>query len=411
MLTSWWHWFASDVVGILAVAPLFIGIATAIRRPPVRGEIPEALAALGALTAMTILITAMPEQVWETVLPLALLVPILLWLAARFRSVFSAVGGFMVSLIVVWTTIYGIGHFGSPGLPAEDRILQAQTFVVAVMLGALVIAALFAERRRAEASLVRSNMFLERERENKLLNVGAVTAAIAHEIRQPLTSILLDGATALQLLDRTPPAHQEAREALNSMISDARRTSEVFEGIRALFSLPNQPGQEVIDVNETIREVLGFMRGELRDSGVEERIELAPGLPVVRSNKSQLQEVILNLLHNALEAMSAVPDRRRELQVKTTPRGRDAIIITVQDSGPGIDQSNLDKIFDAFFTTKRHGIGLGLAICRMIIERHGGQLTASSDGKTGALFDILLPAIPSDESPTRGNERNAQRGS
>src|SRR5262249_53290108 len=134
MLTSWQHWFASDVVGILAVAPPIIGIANAIRRPPVRGQIPEALAALGALTAMTILIVAMPEQFWDTVLPLAALVPILLWLGARFRSVFSAVGGFMVSLVVVLTTIYGFGHFAGPGVPTEDRNLQAQIFIVAVML-------------------------------------------------------------------------------------------------------------------------------------------------------------------------------------------------------------------------------------------------------------------------------------
>jgi len=391
MLTSWQHWFASDVVGILAVAPPIIGIANAIRRPPVRGQIPEALAALGALTAMTILIVAMPEQFWDTVLPLAALVPILLWLGARFRSVFSAVGGFMVSLVVVLTTIYGFGHFAGPGVPTEDRNLQAQIFIVAVMLGALVIAALFAERRRAEAGLLRSNLFLERERENKLMNVDAVTGAIAHEITQPLTSIALDGATALQLLDQTPPAHQEAREVLNNVISDARRTSEVLEGIRALFRQSGESGQEAIDVNKAILEVLEFMREELRDSRVEERIQLAPGLPVVNGNKSQLQEVILNLLRNALEAMRAVPGRRRELQVKTTPRDRDAIIITVQDSGPGIDRSNLSKIFDAFFTTKGHGMGLGLAICRMIIERHGGQLTASSDGETGALFSILLP--------------------
>jgi signal transduction histidine kinase len=408
MLTSWQHWFASDFVGILAVAPPFIGIANAIRRPPVRGEIPEALAALAALTAMTILIIALPEQVWDTVLPLALLVPILLWLAARFRSVFSAVGGFMVSLIIVGTTIYGIGYFATSGLPAEDRILQAQIFIVVVMLGALVLAALFAERRRAEATLVRSNMSLERERQNKLMNVDAVTAAIAHEITQPLTSIVLDGATVLQLLDRAPPAQQEAKEVLNNMISDARRTSEVFEGIRALFRQPNEPGREVIDVNETILEALGFMQEELRDSSVRERIRLAPGLPAVRGNKRQLQEVVLNLIYNALEAMRAVPDQRRELEVKTMPRGRDAIIITVRDSGPGIDPSNLNKIFDAFFTTKRHGMGLGLAICRMIIERHGGQLTASSDGETGALFSIVLPASPSVEARTSSNEWNSQ---
>jgi signal transduction histidine kinase len=153
------------------------------------------------------------------------------------------------------------------------------------------------------------------------------------------------------------------------------------------------------------------MRGELRDSSVAERIDLAPGLPFVSGNKNQLQQVILNLLHNALEAMRSIPDRRRELQVKTMPRGRDAIIITVQDSGPGIDRSNLNKIFDAFFTTKGHGMGLGLAISRMIVERHGGKLTASSDTETGALFSILLPAALSDEVRTKGVERNPQSSS
>jgi signal transduction histidine kinase len=410
MLISWRHWFASDAIGILAVAPLFIGIATVIRRPPVRGEIPEAFAALGALTAMTLLIVAMPQRAWETVLPLALLAPILLWLAARFRSVFSAVGGFMVSLIVVLTAIYGIGHFGSSDLPVDDRILQAQMFVVTVMLGALVIAALFAERRRAEARLVNSNIFLQRERESRLMNVDAVIAAIAHEINQPLASIMLDGATVLQFLNRTPPAHQDAKEALNSMMSDARRASDVFESIRTLFKQSNEPEQEVIDANETVLEVLGFMRGELTDFGVRERIRLAPALPVVSVNKSQLREVILNLLRNALEAMSAVPARNRELQITTAAQGQDAVIITVQDSGPGIDRSNLSRIFDVFFTTKEHGMGLGLAICRMIIERRGGQLTATSDGKTGTLFSILLPTRPSDGgTPARSNQQNPQQ--
>jgi signal transduction histidine kinase len=390
MLTTWRHWFASDFVGILAVAPLLIGIANAIRRPPVRGEIPEALAALAALTATTILIIALPEQVWDTVLPLALLVPILLWLAARFRSVFSAVGGFTVSLIVVCTTIYGIGHFASSGLPAEDRILQAQMFVVAVMLGALAVAALFAERRRVETRLVDSNTMLEQERDNKLMNTQAVAAAIAHEVNQPLNAILINGSVVLQLLEKKLPQDVEVREVMNEIISDASRTGEVIDSIRALFRQSGAPPQPT-NVNEIILEVVSLVRGELRDRGLAPLIQLAPELPLVPGNRNQLQQVILNLIRNALEAMDGIQDRTGVLRVGTEVRDGVAIVVTVQDSGAGIDGENLDKIFDAFFTTKRNGIGLGLAICRMIIERHGGRLTASSDGKSGALFSIVLP--------------------
>ncbi len=145
--------------------------------------------------------------------------------------------------------------------------------------------------------------------------------------------------------------------------------------------------------NEIVRRVLSLVLGELQDRGVEQRIHLAPELPLVPANKNQLHEVILNLVQNALEAMEEVSNRR-VLRVTTELREPDAVLIRVQDSGPGIEADKLDKIFDAFFTTKKKGMGLGLAICRMIIERHGGRLTASSDGKSGALFNIVLPIQP-----------------
>jgi signal transduction histidine kinase len=389
MLTSWWHWFASDFVGILAVAPLFIGIATALRRSPARVEILESLLAVGALATTTVLIIEMPPRAWETVLPGALLVPILLWIAARFRSVFSAIGGFMVSLTVVWTTISGVGHFGGRGLPVEDRVLQAQTFIMFVMLGALVGAALFAERRRAEASLLRSNVALERERDNKLMNAEAVAAAIAHEIRQPLSAIMLDAAVVLRVLEKTPSDRQQAREALGRVIAGAHRTSDVIDGLRDLFRRVDEVPRPT-DVNEIVRGALSVALEELQDREVTQHIHLAPELPLVPANRNQLHEVVLNLVQNALDAMEAVP-HPRELQVRTKLRDPDAVLITVEDSGPGIDPSKLDKIFDVFFTTKKKGMGLGLAICRMIIERHGGRLTVSSDGRSGALFNIVLP--------------------
>jgi signal transduction histidine kinase len=398
MLTTWRDWFASDAVGIVAVAPLVIGLAAAVREPPRRSELIEGTAALVVLAAMTGIIISLPQEPWETVVPGALLFPMLLWLAARCRPVFAAAGAFMVSLTVVWTTIFSIGHFGDPDLPIEGRILQAQAVILVVALGAFVLAALFSERRESEARLARSNILLERERDNKLMNVEAITASIAHEVKQPLAAIVANGSAALRFLENAPPAHDQIRAALNSIISDSHRTGDLFDGIRALFRKVDQ-GRQPIDVNEIILAVLQSLRGQFKDHGVVTRSDLTSELPLVDGNRNQLQQVIFNLLHNALEAMEATKDPSRVLRVKTELRGHDAIVVAVEDSGPGIDPNQLDGIFGAFFTTKPHGMGLGLAICRMIIERHGGQLTASSDGKRGASFQFVLP-IETEEKAT-----------
>jgi signal transduction histidine kinase len=174
------------------------------------------------------------------------------------------------------------------------------------------------------------------------------------------------------------------------MVSDSHRTSDVFDGIRALFGKSDQKRLQV-DVNEIILGVLQSSRKELQDHGVETRVELATELPLVDSDGRQLEEVIFNLVHNAIEAMDVVTDRPRVLRLGTGLTDHNAITVTVQDSGPGIDPEKLDGVFGAFFTTKSHGMGLGLAICRMIVEHHGGRLIASSDGKKGSLFQFDLP--------------------
>ena len=390
MLTIWWNWFASDAIGIVAVAPLVIGLGAAVREPPPRNELIEGAAALVILTAMTGIIISLPQEPWKTVVPSALLFPLLLWLAARCRPVFAAAGAFLVSLTIVWTTIFGIGHFGDTSLPIDDRVLEAQVLILVVALTAFVLAALFTERSESVVRLAHANLLLEHERDNKLMNVEAIAASIAHEIKQPLAAIVMNGGAALQLLGNAPPDHDEVRAALNDIIADSHRTSEVFEGIRALFRKVDQERQ-LVDINEIILRVLQSLHGELKDHGVTTRTELTSELPLVAGNRNQLQQVIFNLVHNALEAMNATTDRSRVLRVKTELRGRDVIAVAVEDSGPGIDPKQLDGIFDAFFTTKAHGMGLGLAICRMIIGRHGGQLTVSSDGKRGALFQFVLP--------------------
>ena len=397
MLTTWQHWFASDAIGIVIVAPLVIELAAAVRQPPPRSERIDGATALGALAVMTAIAIALPQEPWETVVPVAVLFPILMWITARCRPVFAAAAAFLVSTTVVSTAVFGFGHFGDASLAVADRIPQAQAVILFVALGAYVLAALFAERRDNEARLARANMMLERERDNKLMSAQAVTGAIAHEVRQPLASIVSNASAALRWLERTPPDHDELRAALSRIQSESHRTSEVFDAIRALFRKGDQ-GRQRIDVNAIVVEVLQSLRGELKSHEVEARSELAE-LALVDGNGGQLREVVFNLVNNALEAMGTTTDQsRRVLRVTTELRGRDAIAIAVEDSGPGIAPQKLDSIFSAFLTTKSHGMGLGLAICRMIVEQHGGQLTASSDGKSGALFQFVLPAAAIDKT-------------
>jgi integral membrane sensor domain MASE1 len=183
MLTTWQHWFASDVIGIISVAPLVIGLAAVIRRPPSRSELIEGMTALLALTVMTAIAISLPWQAWETVLPVALLFPMLLWIAARCRPAFAAAGAFLVSITFVVTAVFNLGHFGDPGVSYAD--MQAQAAILFMAVGAYVLAALFAERRASEERLARANVMLERERDNKLMSAQAIAGAIAHEVRQP----------------------------------------------------------------------------------------------------------------------------------------------------------------------------------------------------------------------------------
>jgi signal transduction histidine kinase len=390
ILTTWQHWFASDALGIVTVAPLLIGLAAAARDPPPAGEVVEGTVALATLAVVSGLVIFLPPGPWGTVVPIALLFPLLLWLAARCGPVCSAVAAFIIALTIVWTTIFEIGHFGDPSLPVDDRILSGQAIILTASLCAYVLAALFAERSQSEGRLIRSNWALQRERENKLMSLEAMVASISHEVRQPLTAIANNGNAARLYLQHVPPNLEKAQSALDAVVIGSYRANEVFDNIRALFASADQ-GRKPIEVNEMVLGVLRDLRGELDVHGITTRTALASELPRVIGHSGQLQAVILNLIRNAIEAMQAPREGSRVLRVKTEYHGREAITVTVEDSGPGINPGTLEGIFDAFVTTKTQGMGLGLAICRMIVERHGGRLTASSDGKCGALFQFVLP--------------------
>jgi signal transduction histidine kinase len=249
---------------------------------------------------------------------------------------------------------------------------------------------LLKDLRQRTVELEKSLERLERERNNKLLNLEALAGAISHEVRQPLAAITSSGGAALRFLGREPPNLEEAQSALNRVVSDSHRASQVFDNIRALFVKTDRV-RTPVDLNILALEVLQALRQELEDHGVTIQVDLSSELPHVIGHRGQLQEVFINLINNAIEAMDAVEDDRRVLQVKSQRHGGNAIIVTVEDSGTGIDPKNLESIFDAFVTTKATGMGFGLAICRMIIERHDGQLSAARVDPRGSVFRVVLP--------------------
>lgn len=270
--------------------------------------------------------------------------------------------------------------------------------ILSLATSTIVLVILLADTTELYLHLARTNLMLRRERDNKLMNIEAVVASISHEVKQPLATIVVRSSTALRFLGHVPPDVEKARSALKKIVNDGHRASQIFDDIRDLFRATDQR-RVPIDLNEMILSTLDILQGDLTEHHVTTRTELMREPPLIMGHRGQLQEVLLNLIRNAIEAMEGGRAGIRELRVSTQSRDHDGAVISVLDTGPGIDPEKLDSIFDAFFTTKPGGMGLGLAICRMIVERHGGQLVASSVNKGGALFEMILPTFPPSASP------------
>ena len=230
----------------------------------------------------------------------------------------------------------------------------------------------------------------ELARVSRLTTMGEMTASIAHEINQPLAAIVAGGNAGLRWLRRTPPHIGEVQQSLKRIVSDADRASQTIAGIRGMF-MKGEHSRTLLDVNGLISEVLGLLRGELNSKRVVVRTELAKTLPKLSGDQVQLQQVVLNLVMNAGEAMSSMPEGARTLTIRSQVRAPDEVVIAVEDSGPGIDAKHIDRVFDPFFTTKPSGMGMGLSICRSIIEAHQGRLSASPGLAHGAVFEVALP--------------------
>jgi PAS domain S-box-containing protein len=255
------------------------------------------------------------------------------------------------------------------------------------------------ERRLSEAALSKARSELAHVA--RVTTLGALTASIAHEVNQPLSGIITNASTCLRMLAADPPNVDGALETARRTIRDGHRASDVITRLRALFR-KGDIATESVDLNEAAREVIALSQSELQRGQVLLRTELANDLPPVTGDRVQLQQVILNLLLNASDAMSGI-DRPRYLVVRTAKEKDDRVLLTVQDSGVGLETENMNKLFEAFFTTKKSGMGIGLSVSRSIIENHQGTLWAKPNSGPGAAFSFSIPCVSEKQAMRRSS--------
>jgi C4-dicarboxylate-specific signal transduction histidine kinase len=226
---------------------------------------------------------------------------------------------------------------------------------------------------------------------NRVATMGHLAASIAHEVNQPIAAVVTAAHAGLRWLDGHPPDLEEVRQALDAIIKDGTRAGDVIGRIRALIKKA-PPRHDQLDINEAIHEVFEVTRSELLRSGVSLRTELAKGLPLIRGDRIQLQQIVLNLILNAVEAMRDASKGSRDLQISTAEDRSNGVLVAVRDSGPGLNPESLERVFDPFYTTKPGGMGMGLSICRSIVEGHGGRIWATANAPQGAIFQFTLSA-------------------
>jgi signal transduction histidine kinase len=269
---------------------------------------------------------------------------------------------------------------------------------LAVAFNAMLAELAAAREREAADAARRAAMQAELARVARITTMGEMAASIAHEINQPLAAIVNNANASLRWLGQAPPNVERARSVLERVVSDGGRASEVIGSIRGMLEKSGQERVE-LDVNELIREVMTFARADLKHHGITARTELSGYLPRISAVRVQLQQVLLNLIANAAESMTSVDERPRVLTVRSQKADGCGIVVTVEDTGTGIDQTDLDRVFEAFFSTKPEGMGMGLSICRSIVEAHGGRITVSATLPRGSVFQVSLPVDEPSQAP------------
>jgi C4-dicarboxylate-specific signal transduction histidine kinase len=267
-----------------------------------------------------------------------------------------------------------------PALVGVARIEETKNQAVAFVID-------LSERKRAEAELAHAN---------RVATAGELTASIAHEVNQPIAATSMNAATAMRWLTRQPPNVEEAKQSLDLVVGNAKRAADIVSRIRN-FSKNAPVRKEDLEINGVILDIIGLARVAMSDRGVVATMQLSERLPHICGDRVQLQQVILNLIMNAVEAMSETREGSRELLIRTGEAEAGGVLITVSDTGPGLTRADAKRIFEAFYTTKPSGLGMGLSICRSIVEAHSGRLWVTPNEPTGAVFCVALPV--GDKSP------------
>jgi signal transduction histidine kinase/CheY-like chemotaxis protein len=384
MLTTWQHWVESDALGIIAVAPLVIELTSVVRDRPSRNEFIEGVLAVAALTLMSAFAIFLPSNLLATVIPVALLFPPLLWLAARCRPVFTAAAVFLVCLLIVWATTFGIGYFGNPGLPIAERVLAAQASILLVTLSALVLAALFAEIRDKSQQLE-----IASQHKSQFL------ANMSHELRTPLSAII--GYSELlqedvkelgqdQLVLDLKKVENAGRHLLG-LINDILDLSKIEAGRMDVFL-------ENIEITALLDEVRSIITPLAEKNGNTVDFRCSPKLGSIRTDRTKVKQCLLNVMSNASKFTQ---NGAITLVVARIEGDRPMVQFVISDTGIGMNEEQLGRLFQAFrqadisTTRKFGGTGLGLAITRHFCQLLGGDIKVTSRQGEGSTFTITLP--------------------
>ncbi|SHK98986.1 Signal transduction histidine kinase [Bradyrhizobium lablabi] len=412
ILTIWQHWFASDGLGIITVAPLLIELASASRDRPPLSELVEGALAVAALALVSGLAIFLRSELLATVGPVAVLFAPLLWLAARCRPVFAAAAAFIVSLSIVWTTTFGIGYFGNPGLSIDERVLAAQVSILLVTIGASVLAALFAEirdkRRLAEAALHASETqryLIETER---LAALGGLVAGVAHEISSPIgTSLTVASTLAHRSADFTDQiASGQVRRALlvdfadgcrgaaEQLVANLQRAGGLIQSFKQVAVDRSSDDRRAFDLKLATEQVIASVRSRLVKSQSSLAIEM-PSDITLDSYPGAYGQVLTNLIFNAV-AHGFTDGAGGQMLIKARRLGMDQVEITFSDDGSGIPEEVQRRVFDPFFTTGRAqgSTGLGLYIVyNLVTQQLGGRIALVSAPGKGTSISMTLPVL------------------
>jgi C4-dicarboxylate-specific signal transduction histidine kinase len=315
-------------------------------------------------------------------------------------------GGAAAGLFAVLLSTLLVDYFFVPPVHSFAITASAEAYFAAFILCGLAASWISSAKKKSEDDLQealdhletrvseRTAELLKTQTElahlSQVLSMGELTASIAHEINQPLTAVVTQGHACVEWLSADPPNLEKVRHSVERIIQDGTRAGATISRVRGLFK-KEAPVKDWLDVNEVVHELTVFLREEAMRRGVHMRTDLVPGLPKVKADRVQLQQVLLNLLTNGMDAMDSVTDHRKELIISARVDEAN-VVVRVEDSGKGLDAQTAEKIFTPFFTTKPHGVGLGLSLSRSIIEAHDGRLWASPRPSGGAVFQFTLPA-------------------